>query len=113
LAVGLSLAGGALGGCTKSATLEGKPIGADRVAAIVAGRTTEEEIREWFGPPADVVATNTGKVLTYRYSKGSASVFSLPFLGIGGGTAAGQMLIVTLDNGGRVVRHTFIGGPVQ
>lgn len=109
----LFVAGLPLGGCTKSTTLEGKPLPAERVAGIVAGQTTEAEIREWFGPPADVVVTNTGKVLTYRHTKGSPSFLSLPFLGIGGGTAAGQMLIVTLDTGGRVVRHTFIGGPLQ
>ena len=113
LTVCLSLAGLSLGGRAKSATLEGKPIPADRVAGIVAGRTTEAEIREWFGPPADVVVTNAGKVLTYQYRKGSAGLLSLPLLGIGGGTASGQMLIVTLDDRGRVVRHTFIGGPFQ
>ncbi len=111
LAAGLLLAAVSLLACTKSATLEGKPIPAERVSGIVAGQTTEEEIREWFGPPADVVVTDTGKVLTYRYSKSSGGVLSIPFLGIGGGVASGQMLIVTLDGGGRVVRHTFIGGP--
>ena len=111
IAAGLLLVAMSFLACTKSATLEGKPIPAERVSGIVAGQTTEEEIREWFGPPADVVVTDTGKVLTYRYRKSSGGVLSIPFLGIGGGVASGQMLIVTLDGGGRVVRHTFIGGP--
>ena len=110
-AVGVGLVLVPWAGCTKTATVEGKPIAADRVAGIVPGETTEAELREWFGPPADEVTTHTGKVLTYRYSKGSGSFLSLPFLGIGAGTATGQLLIVTLDQNGKVVRHTFVGSP--
>ncbi len=110
-AVAAALALVPLPGCTKSSIVEGKPIAGDRVAGIVPGETTEAELREWFGPPAEEVATHMGKVLTYRYSKGSGSFLSLPFLGIGGGTATGQLLIVTLDQNGKVVRHTFVGTP--
>jgi hypothetical protein len=97
--------------CTRTAPAQGKPITADVVARIVPGRTTEAEIREWFGEPTDVVATDTGKVLTYQHRSSSGSRLSVPFLGIGGSAAPGQMLIVTLDREGRVARQTFIGGP--
>ncbi len=109
--MGLGLAVGLLAGCTKATTVEGKPIAADRVAGIVPGETGEAELRDWFGPPADEVVTPTGKVLTYRFRKGSGSFLSVPFLGIGAGTASGQLLIVTLDQNGKVVRHTFVGSP--
>lgn len=111
LAFGLGLVGWLGVGCSKSATVEGKPLSAEAVAKIVDGQTTEDQIQEWFGPPADVVMTNDGKVLTYRYRKGSGGVLSIPFLSIGGGTTSGQLLIVTLDGSGKVTRHTFIGGP--
>lgn len=99
------------GGCTRSSSVAGKPITAEQVSRLVVGQTTESEIRQWFGEPVDVVLTNTGKVLTYQYRSASSALLSVPFLGIGGGTASGQMLIVTLDPQGRVARHTFIGGP--
>lgn len=111
LALGVMVAGFLGGACARTAAVHGNPIPPERVADIVAGKTTEAEIREWFGTPAEVVVTNTGKVLTYQYRAGSGAVLSLPFLGIGGGTARGQLLIVTLDRDGRVARHTFLGGP--
>ncbi len=110
LALGLSVTA-TLPGCTKSASVQGKPIPAEAVARIVDGQTTEAEIREWFGPTADVVVTNTGKVLTYQYRKEAGGILSLPMLGIGGGTTTGQLLIVTLDEQGKVVRHSFYGPP--
>ena len=111
LALGLGLATAPMVGCAKTATVQGRPIPPEAVARIVPGQTTEAEIREWFGPTPDVVVTNNGKVLTYRYRRESGGVLSIPFLGMGGGVASGQMLIVTLDQDGKVVRHTFIGGP--
>jgi hypothetical protein len=109
--MGLALVLGLVAACTRTTTVEGKPIAADRVAGIVPGETSEAQLQEWFGPPAEEVFTQTGKVLTYRYRKGSGSFLSVPFLGIGAGTASGQLLIVTLDQNGRVVRHTFVGSP--
>lgn len=111
LVVGLALATAAMAGCAKSATVQGKPISTEAVARIVDGQTTEAEIREWFGPTSDVVLTNTGKVLTYQYKKEAGGVFSLSVLGIGGGVSSGQLLIVTLDDKGTVVRHAYFGGP--
>jgi len=111
LAVGVSLAAAMGAGCTKSASVRGQPISADAVARIVDGQTTEAEIREWFGAPADVVMTNNGKVLTYRYRKEAGGALSLPLLGIGGGVTSGQLLIVTLEDTGKVTRHTFIAAP--
>ena len=110
LALGLSVTA-ALAGCTKSASVQGKPIPAEAVARIVDGQTTEAEIREWFGPTTDVVVTNTGRVLTYQYRREAGGVLSLPLLGIGGGMTTGQLLIVTLDEQGKVVRHSFYGPP--
>ncbi len=110
LAVGLALAA-ALAGCAKAASVQERPISTEAVARIVDGQTTEAEIREWFGPTADVVMTNHGKVLTYQYQKGAGGVLSLPLLGIGGGVASGQLLIVTVDETGKVVRHAYFGGP--
>jgi hypothetical protein len=97
--------------CARSVVEQGKPMPGEAVARIRAGETTEAEIREWFGPPADMVATESGKVFTYQLGKGSGGGLSIPFLGIGGGAASGQLLIVVLDREGKVVRHTFIGGP--
>lgn len=111
VAVGLGLAAAAMAGCTKSASVQGRPIAAEAVARIVDGQTTEAEIREWFGPTSDVVVTNTGKVLTYQYKKEAGGVLSLSVLGIGGGVSSGQLLIVTLDEKGTVVRHAYFGGP--
>ncbi len=111
LAVAGAVVAVALPGCTKSASVQGKPIPAEAVARIVDGQTTEAEIREWFGPTADVVVTNTGKVLTYQYRKEAGGVLSLPLLGVGGDTTTGQLLIVTLDEHGKVVRHSFYGPP--
>lgn len=111
LTLGLGLAGGLFAGCTKSASVEGRPLSTEAVAKIVDGHTTEEEIREWFGSPGDLVMTNNGKVLTYRYRKEAGGLLSIPLLRIGGGTTSGQLLIVTVDESGRVIRHTFIGGP--
>ncbi len=111
LAVAGAVAAVAMAGCTKPASVQGKPIPAEAVARIVDGQTTEAEIREWFGPTTDVVVTNTGRVLTYQYRREAGGVLSLPLLGIGGGMTTGQLLIVTLDEQGKVVRHTFYGTP--
>ena len=111
VALGVTVVAAAMAGCTKSASVQGRPIPAEAVARIVDGQTTEAEIREWFGPTTDVVVTNTGKVLTYQYRKEAGGVLSLPLLGIGGGMTTGQLLIVTLDQQGKVVRHAYFGGP--
>ena len=98
------------GACARTREM-GTPLPEDAVARIADGRTTEVEIREWFGPPAEEVATNGGKVLTYQYRKESGRFLPLPFLGAGGGVVSGRMLIVTLDQSGKVIRHTYIAGP--
>lgn len=108
--VSLSLAV-ALAGCARSVSAHGRPLPAEALARIVDGKTTEAEIREWFGPAADVVMTNDGKVLTYQYRKEGGGALSLTFLGIGGGMTSGQLLIVTLDETGKVIRHSYFGNP--
>ena len=112
LAVVLGLAAAALPGCAKPVAVQAKPLPSDAVAQIVDGKTTEAEIREWFGPTSDVVATSTGKVLTYQFKKDAGGFLSsVPLLGSGGRTSSGQLLIVTLDGNGTVVRHAYFGGP--
>ena len=112
LAVGLGLAAAAMAGCAKPVPVQARPLPSEAVTQIVDGKTTEAEIREWFGPTSDVVVTNTGKVLTYQFRKeGGGILSSIPLLGSGGGTSSGQLLIVTLDEKGTVVRHAYFGGP--
>jgi len=106
--VGVAMAPAA---CARTASVQGRPIAPEQVARIVAGGTTEAELRDWLGDPADVVMTDRGRVLTWQHRASAGAALSLPFLGIGGGGASGQLLIVTLDREGRVARHTFIGGP--
>jgi len=112
VAVGLGLAAAAMAGCAKPVAVQAKPLPSEAVAQIVDGKTTEAEIREWFGPTSDVVVTSTGKVLTYQFKKGAGGILSsLPLLGSGGGGSSGQLLIVTLDNKGTVLRHAYFGSP--
>ncbi len=111
LGVGLGLAAAAMSGCAKSVAVQGKALSPEAVAKIVDGQTTAAEILEWFGPTSDVVVTESGKVLTYQYKKEAGGVLSLSALGIGGGVSSGQLLIVTLDNKGTVVRHAYFGAP--
>jgi hypothetical protein len=112
VAAGLGLAAAATTGCAKPAAVQRASFSSEAVAKIVDGQTTEAEIREWFGPTSDVVMTTTGKVLTYQLKKEAGGVLSsLPLLGSGGGSSSGQLLIVTLDDKGTVVRHAYFGSP--
>jgi hypothetical protein len=112
VATGLGLAAAATTGCAKPVAVQAQSLSNETVARIVDGQTTEAEIREWFGPTSDVVVTNTGKVLTYQFKKDAGGILSsIPLLGSGGGAATGQLLIVTLDNKGTVVRHAYFGSP--
>jgi len=112
LAVGLGLAAAAMPGCAKAVAVQAKPLPSEAVAQIVDGKTSEAEIREWFGPTSDVVVTSTGKVLTYQFKKETGGILSsLPLLGSGGSGSSGQLLIVTLDDKGTVVRHAYFGSP--
>ena len=86
-------------GCAKPVAVQAKPIPSEAVAQIVDGKTTEAEIREWFGPTSDVVVTSTGKVLTYQFKKeGGGILSSLPLLGSGGSGSSGQLLTVPLSS---------------
>jgi hypothetical protein len=68
--VALMLGLGALSGCT---SLEiGKPIDDSKVAEILPGRTTVDEVEGWFGKPepGHLVKSEDGDIYVYRYLDG-------------------------------------------
>jgi hypothetical protein len=75
----VSLAALALCGCFNIGVVTGTEISADRVAQIVPGKTTKDEILRWFGAPAE--ATD-GEVLARMFDAGEIAaedLVALPF----------------------------------
>jgi hypothetical protein len=75
----VSLAALALCGCFNIGVVTGSEIPADRVARIVPGTTTKDEILRWFGAPSE--ATD-GEVLTRMFDAGEIAaedLVALPF----------------------------------
>jgi hypothetical protein len=69
----------ALCGCFNIGVVTGTEIPADRVAQIVPGRTTKDEVLRWFGAPYE--ATD-GEVLTRMFDAGEIAaedLVALPF----------------------------------
>ncbi len=75
----VSLAALALCGCFNIGVVTGSEIPADRVARIVPGTTTKDEILRWFGAPSE---ETDGEVLTRMFDAGEIAaedLVALPF----------------------------------
>lgn len=75
----VSLAAFVLCGCFNIGVVTGSEIPADRVARIVPGTTTKDEILRWFGAPSE---ETDGEVLTRMFDAGEIAaedLVALPF----------------------------------
>jgi outer membrane protein assembly factor BamE (lipoprotein component of BamABCDE complex) len=103
--VGLSLSGCFAIHGVKHET--GKPLDERRVAQIVKGRTTAEEILTWFGTPTSTSRLGGNELFVYKHCKNEGSTVMLPAVGQTQMREICNELTVTLTASGHVKAHGF------
>lgn len=103
--VGLSLSGCFAMHGVKHET--GKPLDERRVAQIVKGRTTAEEILTWFGTPTSTSRLGGNELFVYKHCKNEGSTVMLPVVGQTQTREICNELTVTLTASGHVKAHGF------
>jgi outer membrane protein assembly factor BamE (lipoprotein component of BamABCDE complex) len=103
--VGLSLSGCFAMHGVKRET--GKPLDEQRVAQIVKGRTTADEILAWFGTPSGTSRLGGNELFVYKHCRDEGTMIMLPVVGQTQTREICNELTVTLTASGHVKAHSF------
>lgn len=106
----LMCAGLSLSGCIAMHGVRqetGKPLDERRVAQIVKGRTTAEEILTWFGTPTSTSRLGGNELFVYKHCKNEGSTVMLPLAGQTQMREVCNELTVTLTASGYVKAHSW------
>jgi len=100
----LALVAGTLAqGCASSKHTSGHPIEQAKVDRIVKGKTTIDEIIEWFGAPTSQTDMGGNVLYTYSYTVSKGSAFSIGYYSSGSGKEEKDELTITFEKAsGRV-----------
>ncbi len=85
----------------------GKPLDERRVAQIVKGRTTADEILAWFGTPTNTSRLGGNELFVYKHCRNEGSTIMLPVVGRTETREVCNELTVTLTASGHVKAHSF------
>jgi outer membrane protein assembly factor BamE (lipoprotein component of BamABCDE complex) len=86
-----------LAGCAFNKQVSGRPIDDAKVAKLVRGETTVEQVIELFGAPTSQSAVGGNILYTYTYSQTKGSAFTWGYGTTSSGTTTSDDLTLTFD----------------
>lgn len=94
-------------GCSIKTISHGSEISEEKVALIIDGKTTKDQIFIEFGNPSKTM--DNEKAFFYNWTRGSKT----SIMGLGGGTAYSQSLVIIFDDKGLVKSHKISRGATE